>query len=105
MEKELKTVCDDCIHDEVCGEESHLEPACVYCAEKKPVSLLKREGGELLLIDLIPCLNEENWFTVIRRTGETCNQITYIYPERFKVVHVGYDTYEQKICVVVDEVD
>jgi len=65
----------------------------------------KREDRELLLIDLIPYLNTGAWFTVIAKTGEPCNRLTYTYPERFKVVQVGYDTDEQKIYVVVDEVN
>ena len=28
------TICDNCIHDEVCGLEGHLEPAHVYCGWK-----------------------------------------------------------------------
>ena len=101
MEKEPKTICDDCIHDVVCGDEGHLDPALIRCAEKKPVSLLKRR--ELLLIDIIQYLETGKWFTVIRRTGETCNKITYTYPERFKVVGINFEPSEQKICVIVEE--
>lgn len=72
--------------------------------EKKPVSLLRRNGGELLLIDIIPFLETGKWFTVVRRTGQTCNKITYTYPERFKVVGINFEPSEQKICVMVDEV-
>lgn len=28
------TICDNCIHDEVCGLEGHLEPAQTYCGWK-----------------------------------------------------------------------
>lgn len=32
------TICDNCIHDEICGLEGHLEPALKYCGwkEKRP---------------------------------------------------------------------
>ena len=92
--KEPKTICDDCIHADVCGEEDNFEPALKFCANKS-----------LKLADIIPYLETGKWFTVVKRTGETCNKITYTYPERFKVVGINFEPSEQKICVIVDEVD
>ena len=34
-------LCDDCIHNEVCGEEGNHDPALVTCAEFKSGMLLK----------------------------------------------------------------
>ena len=93
MEKEPKTICDDCIHADVCGAEDNFEPALKFCANKS-----------LKLSDIIPYLETGKWFTVVKRTGETCNSITYTYPERFKVVGINFEPSEQKICVIVDEV-
>ena len=114
MEKEPKTRCSDCIHEVVCDatvdairryrEDAGLYPACCQFVEKNPVYLLKQNGRELLLIDIVTFLEPGKWFTVVRRTGETCNQITYTYPERFKVVGINFEPSEQKICVIVDEV-
>ena len=43
-----KTICDNCIHDEVCGLEGHLDEALTFCANKaadvKPVIRAKWDG-------------------------------------------------------------
>lgn len=39
------TICDNCIHDEVCGLEGHLEPAMTYCDWKEE----KRLKGEWII--------------------------------------------------------
>ena len=36
-------LCDDCIHNEVCGEEGNHDPALVTCAEFKSGIMLKWE--------------------------------------------------------------
>ena len=28
------TICDNCIHDDVCGKEGHLDEAMIFCADK-----------------------------------------------------------------------
>lgn len=40
------TICDNCIHDEICGLEGHLEPAMTYCAWKEE----KRPQGKWIVI-------------------------------------------------------
>ena len=43
------TICDNCIHDEVCGLEGHLEPAHIYCGwkeEKRPQGKWLEESSE-----------------------------------------------------------
>lgn len=43
------TICDNCIHDEVCGLEGHLEPALKYCGWKeeiRPKGKWKKIGEE-----------------------------------------------------------
>lgn len=57
MAKEPKTICDDCTHNTVCGEESHLDPACTYCAEKEISTAAKQiivefTETELFLIEM-----------------------------------------------------
>ena len=39
------TICDNCIHDDVCGLEGHLEPALKYCGWKSE----KRPQGEWVI--------------------------------------------------------
>lgn len=100
------SICDDCIHDEVCGEEGHLDPAMTFCAEKiskATFGLMKRVNGLFMLSDIAPYING-TWFTVIRTTGEPCNQDTYRHPENYKVISIGYDHLEEKIVVAVDPV-
>ena len=31
------TICDNCIHDYVCGKEGHLDEALIFCADAQPV--------------------------------------------------------------------
>lgn len=31
------TICDNCIHDDVCGIEGHLDEAMIFCADVQPV--------------------------------------------------------------------
>ena len=106
MEPEPKTICDNCIHNAVCGDEGYLEPALKYCFDKISTDTLgafvsKREL--LLLSDIIPYLDGD-WFTCIVKTGETCNKTTYTYPERFKVLGIWYCKEEQKLCINVEEI-
>lgn len=37
-----KTICDNCIHDGVCGLEGHLDEALTFCANKSTGVLVKR---------------------------------------------------------------
>ena len=106
MEPDPKTICNNCIHDDVCGMEGHLEPALKYCFNKISTDTLgafesKREV--LRLSDIIPYL-EGSWFTCIVKTGETNNRITYTYPERFRVLSILYCVSEQKLCINVEEI-
>ena len=108
LECELRnkgSICGDCIHDAVCGEEGHLDPAMIFCVEKvsrDAVGMIGRIKG-LRLSDLIPYLIGTPWFTVIRRTGETCNKCASTYPEKFLVNRIAYDDQEQKIVIILDE--
>ena len=105
LNRDRSSICGDCIHDKVCGEEGHLDPAMTFCADKVSkdvVGMIGRVHG-LRLSDLIPYLVDTPWFTVIRKSGETCNQITYTYPERFKVLRISFDHLEQKIVIILDE--
>ncbi len=107
MEVDPKTICDNCIHDEVCGCEGHLEPALQFCRDKistDTLSIFQHPRMMLRLSELIPYLNIGNWFTVIAKTGEPNNDITYIYPERFRVLNIQYDEVEKKISVAVEEI-
>ena len=107
MEPDPKTICDNCIHDDVCGMEGHLEPALKYCFNKISTDTLgafESKRSILRLSDIIPYLNIKGWFTVIAKTGETNNNITYIYPERFRVLNIEYCDPEQKICISVEEI-
>jgi len=106
MEPDPKTLCDNCIHDDICGMECHLEPALKYCANKisaDTLSLFQKPLVVLRLSDLIPYLRG-SWFTIIRKTGETNNNCTYTYPEDFRVISIEYDEAERKIAVVVEEI-
>ena len=105
MEPDPKTICDNCIHDDVCGMEGHLEPALKFCANKISTDTLKmfsKTITPLRLADLIPFLKDK-WFTCIKSTGETNNQNTYIRPDKFYVVGIWYCVEEDKICVDVEE--
>lgn len=107
MELDPKTICDNCIHDEVCGCEGHLEPALQFCRDKistDTLSIFQHPRMMLRLSDLIPYLAHSSWFTVICKTGETNNTCTYTYPERFRVRNIQYDDIEKKISVAVEEI-
>lgn len=106
MTPDPKTICDNCVHDEVCGLEGHLEPALVFCRDKistDTLSIFQHPRMMLRLSELIPYLNR-NWFTVIAKTGEQNNGITYTYPERFRVLNIQYDVDEKKLSVAVEEI-
>ena len=53
------------------------------------------------MMKVIP--SDQEWFTVIKQTGEPNNAITYTYPERFEVLEVRYCDYEKKIMIVVGD--
>lgn len=57
----------------------------------------------LRLSDIMSVLPDE-WFTVLRPSGEMNNSVVYTYPERFKVLKINYDVEQQSICIVVEEV-
>ena len=106
MEPDPKTMCDNCIHDDVCGMEGHLEPALKFCGDKISTDTLKLFSKTvtcLRLSDLIPFIND-TWYTRLVRTGELDNQTVYIRPDKFRVVGIHYCSQEGKICVDVDEV-
>ena len=103
--RDTASICGDCIHNRICGEEGHLDPAMTFCAEKVSINvagLLSRVRG-LRLSDIIPTLEDTRWFTVVRKTGECNNPDTYSHPELFKVYRISFDTEEQKIVVIVEE--
>lgn len=103
--RDRASICGDCIHDRVCGEEGHLDPAMTFCVEKvstEVVGMLSRVRG-LRLSDIIPVLEGTRWFTVVRKSGECNCSVTYTYPEKFKVYRISFDTEEQKIVVIVEE--
>ena len=45
------TICDNCIHDCVCGEEGHLDEALTFCAHKTDIQPVKR--GEWINVSVI----------------------------------------------------
>lgn len=97
-------ICDECIHNEICREEGHLDPAMTFCAEKihKDVAGMPSRTSGLRLSDIISVL-PSSWFTVLSPTGEMNNSCTYTYPERFRVLKINYDATQQGICVVVED--
>ena len=98
-----KCICNDCIHNDVCRDEGYLDPAMTLCGDKISTATLHLFSPRLRLSDLQPHLLS-NYFTVIKKTGETCNPCTYTYPEKFAVVGIIYDTDEEKICISVEEI-
>lgn len=105
MEPDPKTICDNCIHDDVCCLEGHLEPALKFCGDKISTGTLRmfnKTVTRLRLADLMPFLKDE-WFTCIKSTGEISEQNTYIRPDKFYVVGIWYCVDEGKICVDVEE--
>ncbi len=103
--RDTASICGDCIHDRVCGEEGHLDPAMTFCAEKVStdvVGMISRTQG-LRLSDIMPVLPCD-WFTVLRPSGEMNNSVVYAYPEKFRVLKINYDVEQQSLCVVVEEV-
>jgi hypothetical protein len=65
--------------------------------------MLRRSEMQFRLIDIIPYLDSP-WFTVLERTGETCNSIAVTYPERFLVTKISWDDQERKIVIVIREI-
>ena len=56
MEDEVKTICDDCVHREVCGDEGAFEPALQYCVNRLTedvVGFIGRRSG-LSLVTVLP---------------------------------------------------
>lgn len=103
--RDRASICGGCIHDKVCGEEGHLDPAMTFCAEKVStdvIGMISRTQG-LRLSDIMPVLPCD-WFTVLRPSGEINNSVVYTYPERFRVLKINYDFEQQSLCVVVEEV-
>lgn len=99
-----KSICDGCIHNNVCGEEGHLDPAMTFCAELVPcdvVGMLSRING-LRLSDIMGVL-PSSWFTVTAPTGAQNDAIPYRHPEQYKVLKITYDEDEKKICVIVEK--
>lgn len=102
--KDKGSICSDCIHDEVCCLEGHLDPAMTFCADKLQTDVagaLSRTSG-LRLSDILPVL-PSSWFTVLAPNGEISNACTYSYPEKFKVLKINYDVEQQSLAVVVEE--
>lgn len=102
--KDKGSICSDCIHDEVCSLEGHLDPAMTICADKlhtDVVGVISRTSG-LRLSDILSVL-PSSWFTVLAPTSEMNNACTYTYPEQFKVLKINYDVEQQSLAVVVEE--
>ena len=43
--REKGSICGDCVHDEVCGLEGHLDPAMTFCADMTTTSPSCRVGS------------------------------------------------------------
>ena len=103
--RDRASICGDCIHDKVCGEEGHLDPAMTFCVDKVStdvIGMISRTHGLRLsdIMSVLPC----DWFTVLSPSGEMNNSVVYTYPERFRVLKINYDVEQQSLCVVVEEV-
>lgn len=103
--RDTASICGDCIHNLICGEEGHLDPAMTFCAYKVSTDVagvLSRVRGLRLsdIMSVLPC----DWFTVLSPSGAMNNSVVYTYPERFRVLKINYDVEQQSLCVVVEEV-
>ena len=47
------SICDGCIHDEVCGLEDNHEEAMTFCADMKPKDVLDKIRAEIVQIPTI----------------------------------------------------
>lgn len=57
-------ICDNCIHDEVCGLEGHLDEALTFCANKvADVQPVKRGLWDFQGYQLFKCTNCKEMFT------------------------------------------
>ena len=45
------SICDNCIHDDVCGLEDNHEEGIVSCADMIPKNVLEKIRAEILLVD------------------------------------------------------
>lgn len=105
MIEESKTLCDDCIHRDVCGDEGCCDPAMVYCRNRiteDVAGFIGRKNG-LLLITLMPLLTKP-YFTVVAATEQVNDQDTYEHPANYKVISIDYSNEEGKLMVVVDKI-
>ena len=53
------TICDNCIHNEVCGQEGHLEEALTFCINRKTAdSFVKQAKWEICSDGYYPYCSE-----------------------------------------------
>lgn len=101
-----KTLCDNCIHDTVCGEEGHLDPAMTFCAyqvSEDVAGFVGRTNG-LLLVTITQYLGDP-YFTVIESTGEVGSQDTYRHPENYRVTDIRYSLEEMQLQITVEPIN
>lgn len=98
-----KTLCDNCIHMEVCNDEGKWEPAMKFCAEQIPketFGFIRRSNG-LLLSDVYPFIRCR-YYTLLEKTGEEDNPDTYNNPTEYRVVSIDFDNIKNKIVIIVE---
>lgn len=105
MAEEPKTLCDDCIHRDVCGDEGCCDPAMVYCINRLTedvAGFIGRKNG-LLLTTLMPLLTKP-YFTVVAATEQANDQDTYDHPANYKVISIDYNKDIEKLMIIVDKI-
>ena len=105
MNMKPKTLCDDCIHSDVCNDEGHLDPGMVYCVSQlseDTVGFLGRKHG--LLLVTVQQLITYKYFTVIQTTGEVNSQDAARHPANYKVLNIDYAPEEDKIVVTIEPI-
>ena len=100
-------LCDNCVHNKVCRFTQENNPAkpTEFCVDQLPeetVGFIRRAGG-LRLSDIAPYITCE-FFTVIKQSGETCNNDVWLHPLDYLVDRIDWDNSEQKIVIIIEPV-
>ena len=100
-------LCDNCIHNKVCKfcQEDNLAKPTEFCVDQLPeetVGFIRRSNG-LRLLDIAPYI-KCGFFTVMKQSGETCNDEVWFHPLDYWVDWIDYDNSEQKIVIIIEPV-